>query len=389
MKKLKLIAAVMIGVMLISCGGRAENPVEPEFEFSRRNESLPPELPSTEAISGGYEPLNYAETIGMWFPYMDYAEYMSGKSEEEFRRLVQEKFTAAAGELVNTVYLHIHPCGDAYYSSDIYPSGTYLDGDYDPLEIMLDEAHKLGLSVHAWLNPLRCQTVEQMEKLPEDYIVKKWTEASVGTLVNTVNGRWYLNPACEEVVDLLCRTVDEIVRNYDVDGVHIDDYFYPTTSPDFDKISFEASGHADLSEWRLNNCNRLVHAMYESVKRVNCDVQFGISPQGNINANYNTQYADVREWAANPGYCDYIIPQIYYGFLNETCPFSETLDAWEAMVTNKNIRLIIGLAAYKQNAHDEWAGAAGENEWIENPDLLQQQIELVMTSSAQGYALYY
>lgn len=390
MKVLKLIAAAGAMVMLISCADEVKPPPEAEFEFVRRSESIPPELPSSAAENdGGYEPLNYSEPTGMWFPYMDYAEYMQGKSENEFRRLVRERFTAAAEKSVNTVYLHVHPCGDAYYSSDIFPSGTYLDGEYDPLEIMLEEAHELGLSVHAWLNPLRCQTVEQMKSLPEDFIVKKWTQTSAGTLVNTVNGRWYLNPACEEVIDLICRAVDEIVRNYDVDGVHIDDYFYPTTSTDFDKSSFEASGHSDLTQWRLANCNRLVHAMYESVKRVDSNILFGISPQGNIDANYSSQYADVREWTANPGYCDYIVPQIYYGFLNETCPFEETLAEWEKMVSCDRISLIIGLAAYKQNAHDKWAGAAGENEWIENPDLLQQQIECVKSSSAQGYALYY
>ena len=243
-----------------------------------------------------------------------------------------------------------------------------------------------GLSVHAWINPLRCQTEEEMKKLPNDYIVKQWSESEKYAV--NVNGRYYLNPAYDEVIQLICNDVDEIVRNYDVDGVHIDDYFYPTTDETFDKAAFEASGHRDLSQWRLANCNKLVHSIYESIKRIDSKVLFGISPQGNVNANYNTQYADVKEWGGAVGYCDYIVPQIYFGFENVTCPFAETLTEWERLVTADSVSLVIGLAAYKQGTEDKWAGAAGEREWIENPDVIQRQIELVNESSAVGYALY-
>lgn len=228
-----------------------------------------------------------------------------------------------------------------------------------------------------------------MESLSDDFIVKQLAESNTGTFVNIVNGRYYLNPAYDEVIDLICRGVDEIVRNYDVDGIHIDDYFYPTTSEDFDKAAFEASGASDLSEWRIANCNRFVHAMYESVKRVDSDILFGISPQGNIDADYSTLYADVRLWGSCVGSCDYLVPQLYYGFENETCPFAETLAEWENLVTCDSVSLIIGLAAYKLGAEDKWAGAAGELEWVENPDIIQQQIELMKQSSADGYALYY
>lgn len=356
-------------------------------EYIQQKEQL--YLDSSHIRKQDYTPINYSSPTGMWFPYMDYASYMQGKTAEEFRAAAAEMYKQAKENGVNTIYVHIHPCGDAYYKSDIFPKGTYLDGDYDPLEIMLEEAHRLNLSVHAWINPLRCQTTEQMERLPETYIVKQWTQTRTGSLVNIVGDRYYLNPAYEEVIDLVCRCADELVRNYNIDGLHIDDYFYPTTSADFDSSAFETSGHSDLSEWRLENCSRLVHALYESVKRVDSRIQFGISPQGNINANYSSQYADVKLWCSSVGYCDYIVPQIYYGFNNEACPFRETLAQWEALVTNKNITLVIGLAAYKLGAEDKWAGAAGELEWIENPDIIAQQIECVRSSSAAGYALYY
>lgn len=391
MKLRKLFAAAVSTVFLLSCSpeekqdsctdGKAAQPVT---SFIQDKEHF--------SIESGeeYIPLNYDNQIGMWFPYMYYAEYMQGKTEEEFRSEVRSRFKAAKEQSVNTVYVHIRPCGDSYYSSSSFPCGAYLDGDYDVLSIMLEEGHALGLSVHGWINPLRCQTVEEMKSLPDDYIVKQWSENCKGTFVSEVNGRYYLNPAYDEVIQLICSDVDEIVRNYDVDGIHIDDYFYPTTDEAFDREAFEASGHRDLSQWRLENCSRLVHGIFESVKRIDSNVLFGISPQGNINANYSSQYADVKQWGGSVGYCDYIVPQIYFGFENETCPFAETLNAWENLVTAESVSLVIGLAAYKLGAEDKWAGAAGEREWIENPDIIQQQISLVEESDvACGYALYY
>lgn len=336
-----------------------------------------------------YIPLNYINQTGMWFPYMHFEEYMYGKTEDEFRTAVHEKFVEAQQEEVNTVYLHIHPCGDAYYRSDIFPSGTYLDGDYDPFEIMTEEAHSLGISVHAWLNPLRCQTVDQMQNLPESFIVRQWTENPDCHFAEIVNDRWYLNPAYDETVQLICDAVEEIINNYNVDGIHIDDYFYPTTDPEFDRTAFENSGSDSLEQWRTENCTQFVKAIYDTVKKHDKNILFGISPQGNINANYNTQYADVRLWGSESGYCDYIIPQIYFGFQNETCPFAPVLAEWETLVSDGNVMLIIGLGAYKLGQKDEWAGVAGEQEWIENPDIIKQQIELVNSSSAVGYALYY
>lgn len=288
----------------------------------------------------------------------------------------------------STVYLHVHPFGDAYYSSEIFPEGAYLDGNYDPLQIMLEEAHALGLSAHAWINPLRCQTVEEMKKLPDTFIVKQWTNDTESNYVEIVNDRWYLNPAYDETIELVCQCINEILTNYNVDGIHIDDYFYPTTAHEFDDDAFKASGKADLTAWRMENCTRLVKSMYDTVKSHKKKLLFGISPQGNINSNYTTQYADVKLWGSESGYCDYIIPQIYFGFENETCPFESTLLEWENLVSSDSVSLIIGLAAYKLGKEDKWAGIAGEQEWIENPNIINEQIEAVKESSANGYSLY-
>lgn len=383
---MKFLLLLILPLIFCSCSTHvSENPSIsdiPATAYVQDFEHLHMDLPE------GYSPINYSYQTGQWFPYMQYEEYMYGKSAEEFRNAVRDRFTQAKNNGINTVYLHIHPCGDAYYESDIFPKGVFLDGDYDPLAIMLEEAHKLGLSAHGWLNPLRCQTAQQMAELPDDFIIKKWTEDKEHPVAKLVGDRWYLDPSYSETAELLRSCVTELLENYELDGIHIDDYFYPTTDENFDKAEFQKSGRTDLAQWRLSNCTRLVRTLYDSVKSHDKRILFGISPQGNIEANYTSQYADVKLWTGSEGYCDYIVPQIYFGFENAACPFEPTLRRWEELRSDSPVKLIIGLAAYKQGKYDKWAGVSGENEWIDNPDIISRQIELVKSSSADGYALY-
>lgn len=378
MKKVFL-PLILISTVLSSC--TAQLPVPDQFAPSSCTQDEPDDI-------GGYEPINYTDVRGLWIPYMRFDEIVNGKTEEEYRSAVKDLLSDAAGRSINTIYFHAHPNGDAYYDSDLFPVGNLHNGDYDPLAIMLEEAHEADVSVHAWLNPLRLQTEEQMAEIPDSFVTKQWTLEPEKNYVGLVNGRWYLNPAYPEVRELISSAAAEIVEKYPVDGIHIDDYFFPTTDPDFDRAAFEASGASDLAMWRRENVTRFVKGIYDAVRTVNSKVLFGISPQGNINADYTTQYADVRLWGGTQGYCDYILPQIYYGFKNETMPFERTLRQWEELTAGSGVSLIIGLAAYKQGRNDQWAGAAGENEWIEEPDVIQRQIALVESSSADGYALY-
>lgn len=335
-----------------------------------------------------FTPLNYENQKAIWLPYLDFNEYMYGKTADEYKSEVEKILSEASAQGINTVYFHVHPEGDAYYKSEIYPRGRFLDGDYDPLRIFLDAAHSMNISVHGWLNPYRMQTAEQMEQLPNSFIVKQWI-SNGSPMVRLVGERWYLNPAYSAVNDLICNSALEIIENYPVDGIHIDDYFYPDTSPEFDTEAFEASGAASLDDWRREKVTSMVKALYDTVKGYGSQLKFGVSPQGNISADYNTQYADVELWTQNKGYADYIVPQIYYGFENEVCPFEETLRRWEKLAENENVELVIGLAQYKEGKYDKWAGIAGENEWIENDDIIARQKSLVEASTiADGYALY-
>lgn len=333
-----------------------------------------------------YNPINFERQNGMWFTAMDYAETLDGKTEEQFRKEMQRRFLNAVTAGVNTVYVHVRANGDAYYNSKVYPKAEYM-GEYDVLEVLTETAHSLGLSVHAWINPLRCQTTEQMKNVPEQYKIRNWADENIN--IEQVDGRYWLNPASEEATDLIAEGVKEIVENYKVDGIHIDDYFYPTTDESFDSVEFKKSGETNLEEWRLENSCKLVKKIHDTVKGVNKNILFGISPQGSIDMNYTSQYADVRRWTSERGYCDYIVPQLYYGFDNELCPYEETLNRWSSMVEgNDSVKLVIGLCTYKQGKPDEWAGK-GINEWIENDDVFDRQKKLAeLTENVSGISIY-
>ena len=377
----KMIAAAFAAAIFMT--GCSSVPVYNSEDNAERRE-----VTTATDEKSGYVPLNYKKQTGTWLPYVKFPEIMQGRSGESFREKTAEFLEDAAADNINTVYFHVHPMGDAYYSSQIYPKGAYYDGSFDPLEIFLDEAHKRDISVHAWINPLRLQTENEINGLPDSYIVKRWIKDDL-PFVKNVNGCWYLDPGYPDTVELLVNTVNEIVENYEVDGVHIDDYFYPTTDPDFDSEGFAMSGGTDLAAWRTENVSRFVKEMYDTVKAHDERLLFGISPQGNIRADYETLYADVRRWGSENGFCDYIVPQVYFGFENETMPFMQVLQEWTELVKNSNVSLVIGLAAYKLGREDKWAGREAELEWINDPDIINKQIAAVQSSGADGYSLYY
>lgn len=332
--------------------------------------------------------LNYEKQVGMWFTYMDYKNILKGKSESEFTQSIKAAFKNAAEMGVNTLYVHVRAFGDCYYKSDIFPKGEYFDGNYDPLEIMLVQAHNLGLSLHAWINPLRCQTEDEIKQLDDIYQIKKWYDSKEknGTYIVKVGEHFCLDPAYPEVRRLIADGVKEIAQNYSVDGFHIDDYFYPTTDEAFDAAAFSMSDSSDLAGWRTENISKMVQEIYTAIKAEDEELLFGISPQGNVSANYNSQYADVNVWTSQPGFCDYIVPQIYFGFENESCPFEETVKRWQNMNTRNELKLVIGLCTYKIGNEDKWAGS-GKNEWVENPDIVSRQAELC-AEAGLGIAVY-
>lgn len=341
----------------------SSEPVPSSSNESSSNEPGPvPSCPTS-----GYCALNYGEVKGIWISYLDIMEMSSG-TESAFRSEIAAVYDNCAALGINTVYVHVRSHGDAYYNSDLFPRTKYLSGSYDPLPIMTEEAHKRNLSFQAWINPLR-MCAEKDLSLGRGYAVYDWAG---GSRLVKVNSYYYLNPAYSEVIDLITRGAAEIVANYDVDGLHIDDYFYPTTDASFDSEAFANSGYAYVSDFRRANCDRLVSALYSAVKTANPTAVFGVSCQGNMDNNYNEMYADVQKWCRSSGYLDYIMPQIYFGFNNSTQPFEECVRSWDNVASKGNVPLIVGMTAAKIGAEDVWAGA-GRNEWLTDSAILRRQ----------------
>lgn len=348
-------------------------------------------------LANTYNALNFKEQKGFWISYLEYYRMLKNKSKAQFTANVEDCFDNIKSIGFNTVYVHARAFGDAYYDSELFPSGEQYTGtmgadtSFDALKIMIDEAHERGMSIHAWVNPMRLMTTAQIKDLPNTNKVKQWYNSSKynGKYIVCSGGRWYLNPAYDSVVNYICDGVKEIVSKYNVDGIQIDDYFYPTTDASFDSSAYKQSGKGlSLSSWRINNVNSMVKKIYKSVHSVNNSVVFGISPQGFVDNNYNELYADVKTWCSQDGYCDYILPQVYFGFDNGTVPYEDNIELWSSMVTNKHVKLVFGLAAYKIGTIDNYAGS-GKREWLNNSDIISRQMTLAkQIPNYGGVAIY-
>lgn len=318
------------------------------------------------ALTGvsGYSALNYPEQKAVWFAYLDIDEMLRNADRSSFTSKIASAFDEVKSLGCNTVYVHVRSFGDAYYNSAYFPfTAAYSDTlgvapGYDPLEIMISEAHARGLSFHAWVNPMRTTSKDRYAEMSDSYTLKQWynSDSTNGTFMvyDRDTDYYWLSPAYPAVRQLICNGISEIILNYNVDGIHIDDYFYPTTSSSFDKAAFEASGASDRASWRRSVVSSLVKEIYSTVKSCNSSVLFGVSPQGNIENNTDRLYADVAEWCSKPGYLDYVVPQIYYGF-NDKLAFDAAAKQWAELCTCSSVRLVCGIAAYKVGVNSEWS----------------------------------
>lgn len=354
-----------------------ESPEEPSEE-ELPEETEPPEIPEVNVGTNSYRALNHDEVKGVWISYLELDGIASG-SESSFRSSISDVYDNCVDLGINTVFVHVRSHGDAYYDSALFPRTKYLGGSYDPLPIMIDEAHKRGLSFQAWINPMRGCSVSDIGR-ESGYPLYNW--AGGETRLVTVNGYYYLNPAYDDVIELIAKGAAEIVANYDVDGLHIDDYFYPTTETWFDNAAYQASPYTSLSDFRFANCDRLVSALYKAVKNANNTALFGVSSQGNYDNNYYYMYADVKKWCTNSGYLDYIMPQIYFGFNNENQPFETVLAKWDGIASG-NVPLIVGIGPYRIGEEDSWAGD-GRYEWQTDKKILARQVVSSQEAVAYG-----
>lgn len=322
----------------------------------------------TPAFAAG-TPSASEEMRGVWVSSVYNLDYPSSPTTDP------DKLKAEADEILdncvkwglNAVFLQVRPSGDALYKSDLFPWSKYLTGSvgtapqggFDPLEYWVEAAHKRGLELHAWINPYRITRGKDTEwnSLPSTHPAKM----NPDWVVKYSDGNYYFNPGIPEVRDLVTRGAVEIVQNYDVDGLHMDDYFYPGT--DFnDAATYQkyGSSFSNIADFRRDSVNQLVAQLDTAVHNIDPDIQFGISPSGiwankstdprgsntNGSEHYVSSYADSLYWIEN-GLVDYIIPQIYWEIGHKLADFATLADWWNDAVAGSDVHLYIGMGAYR------------------------------------------
>ena len=350
------------------------------------------------------------ELKAMWISYLELMELP--KDQAGFQAAIDTMFDRCAALGMNAVIVHVRSHCDAMYPSGYFPWSRFASGTqgkypgYDPLTLMIAAAHSRGLAFHAWINPYRVTgygvTWAQVSSANP---AKRWLsddDPANDRWVLVHNGQYYLNPSVPQVRDLVVSGVREIAANYDVDGIHFDDYFYPALNDSdaslcFDKPEYEASGSAiSIAEWRRENVNLLIRAVYASVKAENPGLVFGVSPAGNAdNLRSNSSYfVDIDTWLSCPGYIDYIMPQLYWGFERKDSSgnpapyaFEKNLNTWIDLAARGNATLYIGLNM--ANAGTDVMDNNPVSEWLRYDDIIARQVLAARAAGVvDGFAFF-
>lgn len=279
-----------------------------------------------------------------------------GLSMHDMQKTLSYQLDKLAKYGVNAIIFQVRPECDALYESKIEPWSRYLTGKqgtppnpyWDPLQWMIDECHARGMELHAWINPYRAAT-KGTTVLAANHIAVTHPK-----LTFKYDGLILLNPAYKECRDYICKVVDDIVRRYDIDGLHIDDYFYPypvagVTIPDTEDYRRFGSGFASIDDWRRDNVNVFIRQLADSIHSTKPWVKFGVSPFGIYRneasapglgsktrglQNYDNLYADVLKWVNN-GWVDYCVPQLYWEIGNKTADYKELIIWWNKNAGNR------------------------------------------------------
>lgn len=334
--------------------------------------------------AGGFLPLLHAQTAGrelrgVWMATVLNIDYPQNPTVNA--ATLQADFKSQLYRLrqagMNTVFVQVRPAGDAIYPSNYAPWSEWLTGvqgkapvsNFDPLAFMIKTAHAQGIELHAWVNPYRvAMTLDSLNFAP-NHIYHQHPD-----WIRAYAGRRYLDPGLPEVRAHLGKVIDELVANYDLDGIHFDDYFYPYPQagvpfPDLETYR-RYGGNRRLADWRRENVNTFVAETYQRIKAAKPWVQFGISPFGVWRnqaqdpvmgsatrasvSSYDDLYGDALAWART-GTVDYLLPQLYWSMEYAPAGYRVLADWW-AVNTPRSIALYVGHAAYKvgNNADEAW-----------------------------------
>ena len=299
---------------------------------------------------------------------------------------------------MNAVIVQVRPAADAFYPSAYEPWSQWLTGVqgkppfpfYDPLQFMIEETHKRGMEFHAWCNPYRADFQIGKSSIAANHITRAHPEWFL-----TYGDKKYFDPSNKEAQKFVVNVISDIVKRYDIDAIHMDDYFYPYRigGKDFpDEVSYRRSGSSlSKNDWRRSNVDSIIVMLNRAIKREKPWVKFGVSPfcvwrnkdqdpDGSDSkasqTNYDDLYADILLWLRK-GWIDYVAPQLYLEIGNGKIPYEKLLDWWSRHTYGR--QCYIGLGIYRAGSNSAWKDVTQ----------LPRQIEALRnTPNVQG-AIYY
>lgn len=298
---------------------------------------------------------NKREFRGAWIQCVN-GQYL-GKSTQQIQSMLTKQLDELQKDGVNAIIFQVRAECDALYQSDLEPWSKFLTGVqgkapspyWDPLEWMVEQCHQRGMEIHAWINPYRAKHGStSFSQVSSQSVVKKHPN-----LCFNYDNLVLLNPALQEAADYTCQVAADIVSRYDIDGFHIDDYFYPypvagKQIPDQQMYAANPRGFRNIGDWRRDNVSRFVKQLGETIHRVKPWVKFGVSPFGIYRnrknspigshtfglQNYDDLYADVLLWVNN-GFIDYCVPQIYWEIGNKAADYKTLIQWWNKYAGNR------------------------------------------------------
>ena len=328
------------------------------------------------------------EMRGVWVSYIELTElFQSCTTPAQARAALDDMMAELASYKINTVFFHVRANSDAYYDSELFEPAAavkkLLNAGFDPLAYAVTAAHAKGMQLHAWVNPYRVgqQTAYLVDGIPT------MTDAA---------GRYYYVPTSTAAQTLILDGIRELLNNYDIDGVQYDDYFYPdsllaeNTVYGFESADYEAykqaGGTLSVGNWRRAGVDMLIASTHTLTAAKG--VVFGVSPAVNADNTYTALYADCRKWLAQPGYVDYLCPQVYTGFEHGNSAFDKMVNVWRGYSRHSSVKLYFGLALYKIGLKSDTYAGAGKTEWVDHSDVMKRSVQYLRDSGVGGMAFY-
>ncbi len=321
---------------------------------------------------------------GVWLSYTEINIFIKNGFKEEFSKCLENMKSLKITDL----YFHVVANFDSVIKSKIYPqTDNSKKLDFDILEYVISKCHSENIRIHAWINPYRVSAVATDISALDPESLAKIPDKSDIVIYNGI----YLNPASQKARKTVLDGIKELCESYQIDGIHFDDYFYPTTDKEFDSTSYESYKNGvktamSLEDFRRTNVDMLISDCKTYLDSEKEKIIFSISPTASLEKNYNTLYADVEGWVKN-GYIDWLVPQLYFGFNHTQAEygFENLLKSWEEVCGEGSVKLIIGLAPYKIGNTAFGDGV----EWKENSDIISRQTKICLENeNVSGVAFF-